>query len=162
MMNGLVVVDAGPIISLAQANKLSILDGIFDEIKIPLAVWVEVTSDESKPFISEIKKYFKDKVLPIKGFNDLTFVMDGGESESIILYQEIQADFLLIDDKKARAIAENLNIKCIGTIGLLAVAKDKGIVSELKPIFKSLIANKRFYSLELLNKILELKGEDKI
>ncbi len=36
----------------------------------------------------------------------LSFLLDYGESESIILYNELQADFLLIDDKKARNIAE--------------------------------------------------------
>lgn len=88
--------------------------------------------------------------------------MDLGESESVILYKEAQADFLLIDDKKARKIAENFDITCIGTLGLLAIAKDKAIIEELKPIFEDFIKNKRFYSRKILNKILELKGEPKL
>ena len=35
----------------------------------------------------------------ISGFNELSFLMDYGESESVILYKEMDADFLLIDDK---------------------------------------------------------------
>jgi predicted nucleic acid-binding protein len=34
--------------------------------------------------------------------------MDYGESEAVILYEEMSGNFLLIDDKKARKIAENL------------------------------------------------------
>jgi hypothetical protein len=30
--------------------------------------------------------------MKIKGFNELTFVMDYGESESVILYKELNAD----------------------------------------------------------------------
>lgn len=162
MKNGLVIADAGPILSLVLIDKLWILDEMFDDIRIPDAVWKEVTLDKSKPFVSKIENYFAAKVQPIKGFNELTFAMGSGESESIILYRETQANFLLIDDKKARMIAENFGINCIGTIGLLSAAKDKGLVKNLKPIFEDFINNKRFYSLELLNKVLELKGEEKI
>ena len=88
--------------------------------------------------------------------------MDSGESESVMLYKEMQADFLLIDDKKARSIAENFSVNCIGVIGLLAVAKDRGLIKELKPIFETFLSNKRFYSPELLNAILAKVGETKI
>ncbi|MEA4948430.1 MAG: DUF3368 domain-containing protein, partial [Petrimonas sp.] len=104
----------------------------------------------------------RDKVCKIKGFNELTFVMDHGESESVVLYRELNADFLLIDDKKARDIAENLGIKCIGTLGLLSAAKDKKIIPELKPVFEELLQNKRFYAIELLNLILRQKDEEDI
>lgn len=162
MKNGVVIADAGPIISLALIGKLDILDTLFDDVKIANAVWNEITIDDSKPFLREIKEYFNDKVAYIQGFNELTFVMDYGESESVILYKELNADFLLIDDKKARDIAENSGINCIGTLGLLLAAKDKNLLSELKPIFETFLANKRFYSLELLNSILAEKGEDRI
>ena len=62
--------------------------------------------------------------------------MDYGESESVILYGELNADFLLIDDQKAREIAESLELNCIGTVGLLIKAKRLGMLPELKPIRK--------------------------
>jgi len=65
----------------------------------------------------------------------------------------------LIDDKKARSIAESFGIVCIGTIGILSVCKDKKLIKNLKPIFKSFIQNKRYYSIELLNDILIVKNE---
>jgi len=68
--------------------------------------------------------------------------MDYGESESVILYQELEADFLLIDDKKGRSIVEGLSVNCIGTIGLLSVAKDKGLIKALKPLFELFIQHK--------------------
>lgn len=43
-----------------------------------------------------IAGYFADKIQAIKAFNDLTFIMDYGESESVILFKELNADFLLI------------------------------------------------------------------
>ena len=159
MKNGLVIADSGPIISLASVDKLTLLTFLFDDVKVPTAVWNEVTADESKPFHQRIYDFFKDKVTPIKGANDLTFVMDYGEAESVVLYREAQANFLLIDDKKARTIAESLSINCIGTLGILLIAKDKKKVADLRPLFKQLLANRRFYSLKLLDEILKQAGE---
>ena len=154
MSNGLVIADAGPIFSLALVDKLDVLDKLFDDIRISKAVWEEISSDDTKPFHARIVSFFQNKVETIKGRNDLTFIMDYGESESVILYKELDADFLLIDDKKARNIAENYNINCVGTIGILIKAKELGIIDSLKPIFTSFLNNKRFYSIELLNTVL--------
>ncbi len=162
MKNGIVIADSGPIISLATVGRLDILDKIFDEVKIPGSVWEELTRDDRKPFVTTIKKYFEHRVYEIKSSNDLIFILDYGESESIILYKELKADFLLIDDKKARDVAERLNINCIGTLGLLVTAKEKGIIKELRTIFLDFLNNKRFYSIELLNFIMEQQGEKKL
>lgn len=162
MKNGLVIADSGSIFSLALIDKLELLNFLFDDIIIPQAVWNEISADDTKPFYSLTYDFFKGKVQQIKSFNDLTFTMDYGESESVILYRELHADFLLIDDKKARNIAENLGIKCIGTLGVLSIANDKGLIGSLKPLFKTLLVNKRYYSIDLLNAILTEKGENSI
>ncbi len=159
MIKGLVIADSGPIFSLAVVDKLEILNILFDSVRIPIAVWEEIVSNKSTQQYQKIHLFFKDKIERIVGFNELSFLMDYGESEAVILYKELQADFLLIDDKKARKIAENLGLNCIGTIGLLLAAKDKKIVAELKPLFETLIQNKRFYSIALLNTILAKQKE---
>ena len=160
MKDGLVIADSGPIFSLASINKLHLLDSLFDDVRIPQAVWKEITLKKSVKYYDKIVNYFESKVLKIKASNELSFIMDYGESESVILFREQNANFLLIDDKKARRIAEHLNINCIGTLGLLVAAKEKGLVKNIQPIFKKLIENKRYYSIELLNKILIQNDED--
>lgn len=162
MKNGLVIADSGPIFSLAVIDNLELLNSLFDEVSIPMAVWEEITLDKSTEIYSRIEIFFRDKVIPIKGFNELTFVMDYGESESVILYKELEADFLLIDDKKARSYAENFDIKCIGTLGLLSIARSKGLVDELRPIFILLLEAKRYYSLSLINVLLNRHNEKKL
>ena len=160
MKNGLVIADSGPIFSLSIIDKLEILNALFDDIKISQAVWDEITFDKTKPDYKKLYDFFKNRTHQISGFNDLIFVMDYGESESLILFKESHADFLLIDDKKARKIAESLGINCIGIIGLLVIAKDIGLIDHLKPIFEAFLQNKRFYSLDLLNTILKFNGEE--
>ena len=158
-MKNVVISDAGPIFSLAVIGQLNLLDELFDEVFIPQAVWEEITRLKDSPFYPSITDFFKDKVRNIEGKNHLTFVMDFGESEAVILYQEMGATYLLIDDKKARKYAENIDVNCIGTIGLLISAKSKGNIGELKPLFQQLISNERYYSLRLLNAVLLQLGE---
>jgi len=162
MKKGLVIADAGPVFSLAIIDKLEIMDLLFRDVRIPVAVWEEITYDKTTEQYKRIASFFQDKVHQISGFNELTFIMDYGESEAVILYQEMKADFLLIDDKKARRIAENFGINCIGTLGLLSVAKSDGLIPELKSLFKRLIQNKRYYSIDILNQILEAHHENKL
>ena len=162
MRNGLVIADAGPIFSLAVINQLELLDKLFNQIKIPRAVWNEITLHKNVSFYDSIVNYFSHRIHDISGFNELTFVMDYGESEAVILYKELNADFLLIDDKKARTIAENFGMNCIGTLGLLNISKEKRLIKDLRPFFIKLLENNRYYSLELLNRILIARNEKPI
>jgi uncharacterized protein len=158
---GLVIADAGPIFSLAIVNKLDLLNDLFDEVLIPFAVWEELTADKSNWFYPIVSDFFQNKIRKIQGINHLTFIMDYGESESVVLYIEQNARFLLIDDKKARKIAENFKVKCIGTLGLLIAAKNAGFILELKPLFLKLLQNNRYYNNLLLNQLLESNNESK-
>lgn len=162
MKNGIVICDVSPIFSLAIIDQLNLLNELFNSIYIPNAVWEEITQDTTPLYYSTIFNFFKDKVREISSFNDLALIMDYGESESVLLYRELAADFLLIDDKKARKIAEHLGVNCIGIIGILSTAKDKELIETLKPLFVILLANKQYYSLRLMNMISNKHGEENI
>lgn len=160
MKKGLVILDSGPIFSLAIVNQLEILNKLFDETYIPNAVYEEITKDQTTEHYQRIADYFQGKIKEISGSNELTFVMDYGESEAVVLYRELNAAYLLIDDKKAREIAVNYGIQCIGTLGILSVAREKGLVKELRTLFEAFLKNKRYYSLDLLNSILTEYNEE--
>ena len=86
MKNGLLIADSGSLFSLALIDKLNILDHLFDDVKIPRAVWDEITFDNTKQYFIKLTNYMKNKIQQIEGSNELTFVMDYGESEAIVLY----------------------------------------------------------------------------
>jgi predicted nucleic acid-binding protein len=154
----IVVADTGPIISLAVIDKLSILNSLFGSISIPGAVWQELLSYVDVFNIPQIHNY-RNNVRKINAENNLEQFMDNGESEAVLLCKEMQADYLLIDDKKARVIAEEMSIACIGTIAVLIKAKQENLIKELRPLFVELLDKKRYYSVDLLNKVLYANNE---
>ena len=82
-----------------------------------------------------------------------------GEIEAMALYKQLSADALLIDDHRARVIAEHNHIQCNGALGLLLVAKQRGKLPLITPYIQKLRQSSIFYGEELLEKVLKLAGE---
>lgn len=154
-----VIADTGALISLGLVGKVGLIEMVFGELYIAEAVWEELQNYDNPEFDRNILKELESRVVNIKSRNHLSVIMDYGESESVILYEELGADYLLIDDNKARIVAESLGVKCIGSIGLLIKSKQKGLLKELRPIFEYWVENGRYFSKKLLNNILEEEGE---
>jgi predicted nucleic acid-binding protein len=157
----IIIADTSPIISLAVIDKLEILDVLFDQIAIPEAVWLELLKYADVLSIPGVKKYQKN-IISVKHSAPFIAGVDAGESEAIMLFEEIHADFLLIDDNEARKVAESRAIPCLGTLAVLITAKSKKIVPALRPLFMRLLANNRFYSVQLLNNILASNNEPEL
>lgn len=158
----LVVADTGVLISLIHTHYLGLIEQVFGDYVIAQAVWDELNNYDNPLFDKSKLETLAPKVRKINTRNYLTVLMDIGEAESSVLYDEMNADYLLIDDNKARKIAESLGINCIGTLGLLLKAKQIGLISELKPIFTEFLTHGRYFSVSLLNQILINIGEDTI
>lgn len=157
-----IVADTGALISLGHVAQINLIEKVFGDFYIAHAVWKELLNYENPDFDKNILNDLQKRVVKIKSKNYLSMIMDYGESESVILYEELHADFLLIDDNKARIIAESLDVNCIGSLGLLIKAKQTGAISELKPIFENWISTGRYFSKKLLNQILTKIGESVI
>jgi len=155
----LLIADTSPLLSLILIDKLDLLEKLYGNFLIPNAVWNELTShaaikkyNTELQFLSQKIRKLPFKITPING-------IDIGETECIWLYKELNADYLLIDDKKGREIAELNEINCVGTLTVIFKAKEKYILPEIKSLFVKLIENKRFYSKPLMNYFLELANE---
>jgi predicted nucleic acid-binding protein len=157
-----VIADACAIISLIHIGRIDLIEKVFGDFYIANAVWMVLCKYDDPNFDSVQLQCLVEKVKDISSKNYLSLIMDFGESESVILYEELQADYLLIDDKKARLIAESIGVNCIGTLGLLIKAKQKGLLTELKPIFEKIVLDGRYFSKKLLNDILVKTGESAI
>ena len=118
----IVVADAGPVMSLAVIGTPDILAALFGEVYIGETVWREVSRYIDSFDYSPIR-YFEGKVRTLSFPNSFSGVMDPGEAESVSLYHELGADYLIIDDRAARRIAESGGVRCLGTLAVLVKAR---------------------------------------
>lgn len=132
----IVVSDATPLIALTKIGRLSLLPDFFGEVLVPGAVYTEIviagagrmgaTEIQAAPWIQ------MEAVVDRTRVDYLLTQLDIGETEAIVLAQEKQADWLLVDENKARSIAQRLGLHLIGTIGLLLLAKQQGKIPEIR------------------------------
>jgi predicted nucleic acid-binding protein len=124
----IVVSDTTPLISLLKIQRLDLLESLFGKVLIPQAVFKELTSDERfKLEAEEIKNKDFIIVKSVKSIESVSILkrvsgLDQGESEAIVLSDEIDADLLLMDEAKGRTVSDKMGIKIMGTIGLLIAA----------------------------------------
>lgn len=93
----LVIADTSALISLGHVGQIELIEKIFGEFYVAEAVWKELKNYDKPAFDSKILNRLEKHVVKIKSKNYLSMVMDYGESESVILYEELKADFLTRD-----------------------------------------------------------------
>jgi predicted nucleic acid-binding protein len=89
----------------------------------------------------------------------LLILVGHGEAEAIALAQRQSSGVLLIDDLRARKLADRLGLRRMGTVALLGRAKHEGLIPKLKPTLDALMANGFFVRQELIAAALQEAGE---
>lgn len=156
-----IIADASPLISLAILEKLHLLDQLFDEIYISVAVYNEI-GQENKAYAAELKSFAQNRVREVQNQLALQLLkreLDAGEAEAIILAIESRVANILIDEHKGRKVAEANGLLPIGTIGVLIRAKRMGLIQAVQPNLDKLIENRRRISKALYAKALQLARE---
>lgn len=85
--------------------------------------------------------------------------VDDGEASAIALAVEKADSLLILDDRKARRLADNLKLNYRGTIGVLIEAKQSGCFKSIKPILTKIKRTNFHLSEELEAEIIEKSGE---
>jgi len=155
------VINSTPLISLAIIDKLSLLDELFDEVYIPMAVFKEATRKGKKKamVIEAWGKKKRSDVRDIKAKTALELILDEGEAEVIVLAQEKGIDLVIIDEDKARKIAKLNNLSVTGTIGILLDAKNQGKIPQVKHFLAKLVSEGIYISEHLYDRALKLAKE---
>ena len=149
-MPEIAVVDTSALIALEKINLLDILCRLYETIIVPEAV------------INELGTLTLDchSVTKVKSPLVRLFVSDlnlgKGESEAIAVARESDKR-IIIDDLKARKVAETLELNVTGTIGLLLKAENMALIESAYDKTKEL-RDKGFYvSDKLLDDISRFK-----
>lgn len=156
------IADSGPLICLARINHLELLNRLFVKVLIPPEVWNEITvRGKDHPGALEIRQatWITVQSPDPQLVKPLSILVDAGEAEAIALAQTTFDGIVLLDDSRARKIAQRLNVKQIGTIGLLLRAKRQGLIETISPHIDALIENGIYIRRELIDAVLFEAGE---
>jgi predicted nucleic acid-binding protein len=140
------------LIALDTAGSLGILERLYNTIAVPDAVlqecggtlpaWVQVHSVGNQALTQSLR-----------------LNLGAGEAEAIALSIERSAARLILDDKKARRVARQLNLPVTGTLAVLLNAKERGIISEVRDMLDLLITANFRISDALVQEVLRRAGE---
>ncbi len=142
------VVDASPLIILAQGGWLELLRVVGDRIIVPRQVsieirrpgpsdavaralsataWLEVV--DTGPVVAEVRR----------------FDLDPGE-EAVLTWALAHAGAVaIVDERRGRRAARALGIPVVGTLGLIIEAKLRGMIPAARPVIAHLLHTTSWY-----------------
>ncbi|MBI5179902.1 MAG: DUF3368 domain-containing protein [Nitrospirae bacterium] len=145
-MPEVIIADASALIALEKINSLDILCKLYSEIILPEAVINEFGTPTIDCY--KTKKVNNPLVKLLVGELNL----GKGEAEVIALSSETGIK-TIIDDLKARQIAEKMGLAVTGTIGLLLKAEKSGLINSAYDKVKELKEKGFYVSNELLDNL---------
>jgi hypothetical protein len=160
----IVVSDSSPLISLARIGRLELLQGLFGEVFIPQAVYAEtvVVGREKGSAKQPVSAAAWIKTVIVRNSQAVVALLsklDQGEAETIVLAQELNAEWVLMDEKAGRRKLTEMGINKIGTLGILLRAKSAGLLSAVRPDIEKLRAQHFSISQAVIDAILKEANE---
>jgi uncharacterized protein len=154
-----VVCDAGPLICLGRLDLIRLLPALFADVQVPDQVLLECTSRWQSPDASRIKTAVALGWLTACGPQQMIEgTLGRGERAAIARALTLGAG-LLTDDHGARSHAESLNIKVVGTLGVLSRSKHGGLLPAVGPLIHQLQATGQRFGRAAVAQALTAAGE---
>lgn len=125
-MPKVIISDTSCLIILTKIGELDLLRQVYKKVTIThdilleygehLPDWIEV---------QQAKDHYRQQLLEMQ--------IDKGEASAIALALETSENIIILDDWKARKLAERLGLSVTGTLGVIIKAKNIGIIPSIKP-----------------------------
>lgn len=133
----LVVSDTTCVSCLIRIGRVDLLAGLFSEVRIPDAVAGEL--DCGVPILGDWRGALLPhaRIEPVERSPLLSLLeedLDAGEAAAIALAVSIRADLVLVDEMRGRAVARRLGLSVVGTVGLVVMARRRGLIDAAAPV----------------------------
>lgn len=159
--------DAGPLIGLARIDRLSVLASLYGSVLVPELVLAELHVDSDRPGARALSAALaqgtiRQRALPEGSAAELAclgLLLDAGEASAILLAEQTQCRFLLIDERRGRQIARARGIPVVGLAGVLPAAKRSGLLASVASTLADLSLAGYRLSDALVSAVLRLAGE---
>ena len=154
------ILNSSAIIALSFLKHLDKLRNLFEKTLVANAVYDELcVAGRGLMGAAELSEAVREGAIEVKGVEDRTLVnaltesLSLGEAETIALTLKERTEFIVLDDRSARRRAENLGLNVIGTLRVLRMMFDNGLVDEGE--FLSSIEKLREVGFRISDKVVE-------
>jgi predicted nucleic acid-binding protein len=155
-------VNASPLILLARAGLLELLQLAGPEIVVPSAVADEIRREgPNDPAVRALDATAWLKVVEAPPLPAVIQGWDLGAGESAVLAwaHAHPGALAIVDDLAGRRCAAALRIAVRGTLGLVLIAKQRGQIKGARPVLESMRVSGMYLSDGVMNRALALVGE---
>ena len=156
------VVNASPLIFLARAGLIDLLQLVSSEVIVPEAVASEIEvrgeNDPAAQTLARTSWLVVTQTPPVPA-EIQEWGLGPGESSVIAWAHAHQGSEAIIDDLAGRRCAAAFNVPVRGTLGLVLIAKQRGHITSAREILYHLRQSGMYLSDGVLNEALARVGE---
>ena len=144
----LVIADTGPLNYLILIGHIDLLPVLFEKVLLPTTVQAELASQKAPPFvrqwIAHRPVWVEVREAPLSQIEDASLTgIDAGEKAAIQLAASLNADLLLMDDRKGVTAAQRKGLRVTGTLGVLDLAAQRGLANFAQAVERLRLTNFR-------------------
>ncbi len=156
-----VITNNTPLVALWTLSQLALLHPLFGEVWLPPAVYNEFIAHERGARLRALENLPWLRTLPLARPHQTAVYMglDQGEAEVLALAEEHRARLVIMDELRGRRYAQRLGLACTGTLGVLLLAKERGLLVEVKSWIAALRTAGLYLADDVVAEALRLAGE---
>ncbi len=124
----IVISNTTPLHYLVLIDAIDILSSLFIEVWTPTAVVAELKADAAPAKVRDWIESPPNWLHTLQPNLQLELGLGAGEQQAISLAEQLHATLLLVDDRRARQVAEERGLAVTGTLGVLTRASTKGLI----------------------------------
>jgi predicted nucleic acid-binding protein len=155
------VTNASPIITLAKAGFLELLTQLSGELLLPIPVAQEILAGPpTDPARRSLEDGWGRRVRASAIPSELTeWGLDIGETAALAVALERMPCTVVLDDRAARTCARAFGIPHVGTLGVVVLAKKRGLIPNAAAIMRELNKAGLHLDDQILVQVLAQLGE---
>lgn len=148
----IIIADTSCLILLSKIGELGLLQLLADQVYITSVIksefgialpdWIQIKDPAPTIFQNLLEKE-----------------IDAGEISAILLAMETPSSLIIMDDQRGRKVAQRLNLRFSGTLGLFLQAKKKGAIQKISPILEKIRKTNFHIDEQLLLEMQNAAGE---
>ncbi len=156
------IINASPLIFLSRSHHLDLLQAFVKEVWVPEPVATEILhrgqQDITARAIEQTAWLITQPVASIPTIIT-EWRLGGGESSVLALASEHPGTEAIIDDLAGRKCAASLNIPVRGTLGIVLLAKKRGLIPKARPVIEGMMTAGLYLTRKVVDKTLKRVGE---